>query len=561
MPYDLVEDHPQCEIGEIGLVKMENRELVACHPDRGSAIEQIGAIETGKGRDEILTRGKESNMKDGTAHIVAPHGGELKDLDDKGKFGGWGVRFGSPQKHDLEKDFFSKDTDFWLEGGKGRSATLYAHGTDPEIGKNRIGSKWAEITVKDAGVWMETQLKKRNEYEEAIRTLAEEGKLGLSSGTVSHLVQRQKTKEGPEGVTHIKQWPLGLDMSLTPVPAEPRTGIQPLKSVSLPSVKQMLSRIYDLRSIQEGSSSVRVLGESFKEVKQPSEEEITERRRKFQETVNMSASEIEEWAEDDCSDLASENPKQTRDRVIRLLRTDEADWGEKEFEDAGRVISFVSRMKGVEQGDPVREGCPSSRDISLRNWGYDPVSPDKELGVSLEVWRAFAIPNRKASHSELESGDYVRWSSSGGVAYGEVLQIGMGEALDPSTTDRTFDTSEDEPGLLIVLVGREDGEISRRMEDGEEQTVFHRPETVEKVPESEVKVFAVPSGVPIYTKKGENGFANTDQERSASKDLQKLNDFIKEKLRDRNGHQNPSTKGGRGVALEDELESLIQLTE
>jgi hypothetical protein len=48
------------------------------------------------------------------------------------------------------------------------------------------------------------------------------------------------------------------------------------------------------------------------------------------------------------------------------------DWTTKDAEDANRTISFVSRMRGSEQGEPAAEGCPSKRDISLKNWAYDP---------------------------------------------------------------------------------------------------------------------------------------------------------------------------------------------
>jgi hypothetical protein len=48
------------------------------------------------------------------------------------------------------------------------------------------------------------------------------------------------------------------------------------------------------------------------------------------------------------------------------------DWTTADAEDANRTISFVSRMKGAEQGKPASEGCPSKRDISLKNWAYDP---------------------------------------------------------------------------------------------------------------------------------------------------------------------------------------------
>lgn len=102
------------------------------------------------------------------------------------------------------------------------------------------------------------------------------------------------------------------------------------------------------------------------------DEEIEQRFQEFQDTVNMSASEIEEWAGSDCADLASNDPDAVRNRVISLLRTPKGEWGDEEFTQAGRVISFVSRMSGMEAGDPASEDCPSERTISLMNWGFDP---------------------------------------------------------------------------------------------------------------------------------------------------------------------------------------------
>jgi hypothetical protein len=103
-------------------------------------------------------------------------------------------------------------------------------------------------------------------------------------------------------------------------------------------------------------------------------EEIERRHSRFSDTVNMTVSDMEDWAEHACSDLASLNPREVRQRVVRLLETDVDDWGASEYEAAGRVISFVSRMTGVEAGEPVgSDGCDlSKRTISLMNWGYQP---------------------------------------------------------------------------------------------------------------------------------------------------------------------------------------------
>jgi HK97 family phage prohead protease len=109
-----------------------------------------------------------------------------------------------------------------------------------------------------------------------------------------------------------------------------------------------------------------------------SKDAIGDRYTAFHNSVNMSASEIARWGESECSNLASrpedggQGGANVRDRVIKLLNTPRADWGQTEFRMAGRVVNFISRMRGNEQGEPAREGCPSKRDISLMNWGYNP---------------------------------------------------------------------------------------------------------------------------------------------------------------------------------------------
>ena len=148
-------------------------------------------------------------------------GGEVKALDDSGKIGGYLVRFSTSDDPDLAGDFFTKNTDF---GPIKTSPILYHHGMDQQIKGTRLGI--GDLEMKDAGVWLQGQLDLRNEYEEAIFEMAKQGKLGWSSGTASHLVEREAVGKS----WHIKSWPLGLDASLTPTPCEPRTKAIPLKS-------------------------------------------------------------------------------------------------------------------------------------------------------------------------------------------------------------------------------------------------------------------------------------------------------------------------------------------
>jgi HK97 family phage major capsid protein len=148
-------------------------------------------------------------------------GGAVKALDDTGRIGGYLVRFSSAADPDLAGDFFTAKTDF---GAQKSSPILYHHGLDKSLKARMLGV--GEIKTDDVGVWLEGQLSLRDEYEQAIFEMAKQGKLGWSSGTASHLVEREAVGKS----WWIKSWPLGLDASLTPTPCEPRTRAVPLKT-------------------------------------------------------------------------------------------------------------------------------------------------------------------------------------------------------------------------------------------------------------------------------------------------------------------------------------------
>ena len=146
---------------------------------------------------------------------------EIKRLEDGGlEVKGWAVRFTGPDDTDLEGDYFTSDTDF---GPSKEVGLYYHHGMDKELGRKRIGT--AELEKKDAGLWMQAQMKLREDYEKAIEEMVRRKKMGISSGAAGHLVERVKTNGG----NFIAQWPIG-EVSLTPTPAEPRNVVS-LKSL------------------------------------------------------------------------------------------------------------------------------------------------------------------------------------------------------------------------------------------------------------------------------------------------------------------------------------------
>jgi HK97 family phage major capsid protein len=166
--------------------------------------------------------------------LVVTTGPALKALGD-GRIGGHLVIFGG---EDLTGDFFDADTDYDLEDGQGKATVLYHHGMDATLKRRKLGR--ADLRVDDVGVWMEAQLALRDDYERALYGMIEAGKMGLSSGTAPHLVEREQQANGANKIT---RWPLGLDASITPIPAEPRTSVVALKTyleMAEPHVKALL---------------------------------------------------------------------------------------------------------------------------------------------------------------------------------------------------------------------------------------------------------------------------------------------------------------------------------
>ena len=152
---------------------------------------------------------------------VITFGGEFKSLGD-GKFGGYLVRFTTPKDPDLTGDFFTKSTEFGVRDGA-ELPLFYNHGLDGALKTRRIGT--ARVKFDDVGLWLEAQLEARDEYEKAIARMAEDGKMGLSSGAASHLVEREQVGKA----YWLKTW-IVAEGSLTPTPAEPRNTVISLKS-------------------------------------------------------------------------------------------------------------------------------------------------------------------------------------------------------------------------------------------------------------------------------------------------------------------------------------------
>ncbi len=157
-------------------------------------------------------------------------GGNLKALDDQGRFEGLAVPFGDADLSD-HRDRFTKATNFGRAMKTG-SDLLYYHGL-PTVGpreKNPLADRLlgeAAYKTTDAGVWAEGQIKLRDEYETKVWEMVQAGKCGLSTGVAAHRVRRDANADG----THsVKAWPSD-ELSFTPSPAHHRTSVYAVKSL------------------------------------------------------------------------------------------------------------------------------------------------------------------------------------------------------------------------------------------------------------------------------------------------------------------------------------------
>ncbi len=176
---------------------------------------------------------------DGEGVEVVFHGGELKAVGEN-RLGGYVALFTTDKDPDLEGEFFTKATDFYLdEGAKPR--VLYHHGLDPVMGKTKLGNAsvkaddkglYAEVDFSDepdeVATWGKAQIAKRARYVGMIKKLAKAGKLGWSIGSAPHLVERKAHDNGSFEFTAFP----AVEISVSPVPIEARTSAVTLKAYS-----------------------------------------------------------------------------------------------------------------------------------------------------------------------------------------------------------------------------------------------------------------------------------------------------------------------------------------
>ena len=171
-----------------------------------------------------------------------------------------------------------------------------------------------------------------------------------------------------------------------------------------------------------------------------------------------------------------------------------------------RTYSFLSRAKVYDQGDFVdADGNEICGSIMFAAWGGDEmlrwakrtieqmeenknerhiksvVETDDEIVITFgksEMDEAGYKDEERAEPNELEVGDFVRWNSSGGNAYGRIIQVERDGELEADSGFIVNGTADD-PAALIRLY-RYDSESDAYIERKPVLNVVHRFSTLEK---------------------------------------------------------------------------------
>lgn len=185
------------------------------------------SAETKKSIERISGLHEGALLLDDEDTAFAVSGDAVKALDGGG-IGGLGIRFGSSEEPDMSymRDFFSKDTRYWLDAWKTRPM-LYHHAQDKSTTDDPIIGSWTKAVITDEGVWFEGELNRAYKYHSAIKEMVRRGLLRISTDSALHLIVRERQDNGTNAV---KRWPI-VAASLTVSPAEPRLSGVSFKSL------------------------------------------------------------------------------------------------------------------------------------------------------------------------------------------------------------------------------------------------------------------------------------------------------------------------------------------
>lgn len=153
-------------------------------------------------------------------------GTAVKRLDGK-RIVGYGIVWGG---RDLEGEYFTPETDLWLDRIPPLKCLLFDHATTPLPPSVKQDTPAAYVIGRpdkfgfdEYGMWVESLLDEHEAWQQYVNELVDAGVMSYSTDSISHLTAR--AEDG-----WIKSWPIPA-ISLTHHPAEPRAKISVMKRV------------------------------------------------------------------------------------------------------------------------------------------------------------------------------------------------------------------------------------------------------------------------------------------------------------------------------------------
>jgi hypothetical protein len=164
---------------------------------------------------------------------------------------------------------------------------------------------------------------------------------------------------------------------------------------SFVSKKKNVSVSLSLPLIQEEESEIETLEKEIEKDIEENEnekaaevdkEKLNEVFASYKKETNMGYAALKKWSESVCSKRASLS-RGPINRNLELLSTPKDKWTAKHITWANKTIAFNTRMLGMPRGKRLSEECPwSKRDISLKNWAYDPgKTPESKKELDEEI--------------------------------------------------------------------------------------------------------------------------------------------------------------------------------
>lgn len=192
-------------------------------------------------------------VKVGDESLMLNFGSAVKVNETNGHIGGHLVTFSDSSRPDTTGEYFDKSTQFNITDGM--KTPVYFHHTlalksragRPIQVKEQIGE--GVLSIDDEGVVIDAIIYNNAKYRAAFMKSIKS--LGWSSGSASHLVTRERIGNA----VHIKRWPLGLDASITPTPAELANVVTSVKSYSENEFDFDFQQDDDVLSIEDAASS------------------------------------------------------------------------------------------------------------------------------------------------------------------------------------------------------------------------------------------------------------------------------------------------------------------